>query len=73
MYTKVHPIGYKTQKTFKSKRTQCYGAQCRRVQTVNLGNGQVKNIYHTIPSVKRGKTLGDMVYENFTVNNDIKD
>ena len=65
MYTKVHPIGYKTQKTFKSKRTQCRGAYCRRIQTINLGNGQIKNIYHTIPSVIKGRTLGDMVYENF--------
>lgn len=69
MYAKTHPFDYKPQKCFKSKRVQCRGAYCRRVQTIDLGNGQIKNIYHSFPSVKRGRTLGDMVYESFSVNN----
>jgi len=69
MYAKAHSFDYKTQKCFKSKRVQCFGFYCRRVQTINLGNGQIKNIYHTVPSVKRGRTLGEMVYETFPVNN----
>lgn len=69
MYAKAHPFNYKAQKCFKSKRRACYGSYCRRVQTINLGNGQIKNIYHSVPSVKRGRTLGDMVYESFPINN----
>lgn len=69
MYAKAHPFDYKAQKQFKSKRVQCRGAQCRRIQTIDLGNGQIKNIYHSVPSFNQGRTLGDMVYESFPVNN----
>ena len=30
-----------------------------------MKDGSVKQIYHTTPSVKRGRTLGDMVHESY--------
>lgn len=66
MYAKAHPFGYIPRKS-KSKRVQCRGLYCYRVQTITMKDGSIKQIYHNAPSIKRGRTLGDMVYENFPV------
>lgn len=36
MYAKAHPFGYIKQRTNKSKRVQCNGTQCTRVQTITM-------------------------------------
>ena len=66
MYAKAHPFNYIPRKS-KDKRVQLHGLYCRLVQTVKMKDGSVKQIYHNVPSVKRGRTLGDMVYENYPV------
>lgn len=64
MYAKAHPFNY-IKRTSKDKKVQLFGLYCRRVQTITMKDGSVKQIYHTAASVKRGRTLGDMVYESF--------
>lgn len=66
MYAKAHPFGYIPRKG-RTKKVQCHGSYCRRVQIIKMKDGSVKQIYHTTPSIKRGKTLGDMVYESYPV------
>ena len=65
MYAKAHPFGYITRGTNRTKRIQCFRRHCRRVQTITIADGSIKNIYHTEPSYKKGKTLGEKVYESF--------
>lgn len=64
MYAKVHPINYIPRKS-RTKKVQCGGLYCRRVQTIKMKDGSVKQIYHTALSNKKGRTLGDMVYESY--------
>lgn len=64
MYAKAHPFGYIPRHS-RTKKVQCQGHYCARVQTIYMKDGFVKQIYHTAPSYKRGRTLGDMVYESF--------
>ena len=64
MYAKAHPFDY-IPRYSRTKKVQCEGSHCRRVQTVYMKDGSVKQIYHTTPSVKRGRTLGDMVHESY--------
>lgn len=65
MYAKAHPIGYISRGTNKTKKNQCFNRQCRRVQTIIMADGSVKQIYHTEPSYKKGRSLGEKVYESF--------
>jgi len=67
MYAKAHPFGYIKQKTNKSKRVQCRNIQCTRVQTIYIGNGQVKTIFHSDISHKSGYTLAES-YWNSVLN-----
>ena len=66
MYTKAHPFNY-ISRARRNKRTQCFGNQCMRTQTIYMKDGSVKQIYHITHSVKKGRTLADMVYESFPV------
>ena len=66
MYIKVHPFNY-VQRHSRNKKTQCFGYYCRRIQTITMKDGSVKQIYHTAPSVKKGRTLGEMVHESFRI------
>lgn len=65
MYAKAHPIGYIPRKTNRTKKVQCRGHYCYRIQTITMDDGSIKNIYHTEPSYKKGRTLGEKVYESF--------
>ena len=66
MYAKAHPFGYIPRKQ-KTKKVRCYGSYCFRVQNIKMKDGSIKQIYHTTHSFKRGRTLGDMVYESYPV------
>lgn len=64
MHIKIHPFDYKHQKTFKSKKVQCRGVQCTRVQTISLNNGQTKTIYHSDKSYKSGRTFAEIYWDS---------
>ncbi|MBP3201319.1 MAG: hypothetical protein J6M39_06710 [Lachnospiraceae bacterium] len=66
MYAKAHPFDYISRKG-KSKKVALYEHYCRRTQTIKMKDGSVKQIYHTAASTKRGRTLGEMVYENYSI------
>lgn len=68
MYVKAHPFNY-IKRFGRSKRVQCFGRPHLRTQTVYMKDGTVKNIYHTIRSYKRGRTLAEMVYESYYNHN----
>jgi len=66
MYAKAHPFNY-IPRFSRDKRIQLHGFYCRRIQTITMKDGSVKQIYHHAPSIKKGRTLGEMVYESFHV------
>ena len=68
MYAKAHPFNY-IKRFGRSKRVQCFNRPCLRTQTVYMKDGSIKNIYHTYRSYKKGRTLAEMVYENYLEHN----